>query len=369
MKNPVKKSLLVLLAAFSGIVLPLRADDDSASRIYSEGRELYLQGEYYDAAKKFESVRFESRNLTIRANSLLAQMAAWRMCKLYYREFQIIEELLERYPEYVNCNELIAREFEIGSLFRGGYREPAFWVFRWIPYLVDVDRTAEVYNAALKRAPYSKFASAAHMDLAIHYEFDGKTAESIAQLRLILERHENSPEAKYALLGLANGLFALSGRGDGDSRYINESVELFKRFCRKYPEAPEIEFARNRLAQAKDVQAAKLFEIAEFYRKSGRSEVAERYLAQLMSDYPDSRTAPEAEETLLNISDNYLPALPPEKNEARLPDIRSYKIPADADILLVSPEEKNSPYLLEVPDLKIGTDKNVSGKTSEGVEK
>ena len=357
MKKPVKKSLLILL----------RADDDSAARIYSEGRELYLQGKYYDAAEKFTGIPFESRNSTIRANSLLARMAAWRMCKLYYREFQAIEELLERYPEYVNCNELIAREFEIGRIFRNGYREPAFWAFRWIPYLVDVDRTAEVYSAALKRAPYSGFAATAHMDLAIHYEFEGKTAESIAELRLILERHENSPEAKYAMLALANGLFTLSGRGDGDNRYINESTELFKRFCRKYPDAPEIEFARNRLAQAKDVQAAKLFEIAEFYRKSGRSEVAERYLAQLMNDYPDSRTAPEAEEALLDISDNYLPGLPPEKIEARIPDIRSYKIPADADLLLISPGDRQSQYLLDVPDLKESTGKNVPAGSGKGL--
>ena len=344
-----KKALLLLLFCAAA---SLFAGDQSASEMYAGGRELYLKGEYYDAAKVFEKIKYETSNPTIRANSLIARMASYRMCELYYREFLVIEELLERYPEHVNCSELIAREFEIGHLFRGGYREPAFWVFRWIPYLLDVDRTAEVFAAALKRAPYSKFAPAAHMDLAIHYEMDGKTRESIAELRLILERHENAPEAKYALLALADGLFALAGRGDGDSRYINESVELFKRFCRKYPDATEIEFARNRLEQAKDKQAAKLFEIAEFYRKNGRSEVAERYLAQLMSEYPDSKSAPEAEKTLVDISDNYLPGIPPEKINPRLADIRSYPMPKENSLPLISPKDRDSHFLLEVPDIK-----------------
>lgn len=366
MKNPVKFYLFLLASVFA---LTIRAanDDSTASQIYSEGRKLYLDGEYYDAAQKFESCRFHTGNLTIRANSLIAQAAAYRMCKLYYREFLAIEELLERYPEYVNCKDLIAREFEIGKIFRGGYREPAFWALRWIPHLVDVNRTEEVLSAALNRAPYSEHAPAAHMQLAIYFDQEGESKKSVAELRLIVERHPNCEQSKYALLALANGLFDLAGRGDGDSRYINEAVELFKLFCQRYPEASEVEFARNKLALAKDVQAKKLFEIAEFYRKNGRSEVAERYLAQVMNEYPDSKTAPEAEAVLVDISNNYLPAAPQEKIEARLPDLKAYAIPAEADLLLAAPGENGNHFLLNVPDIKGEVLKNLSG--NDGGEK
>ena len=358
MKNPVKFYLFILLSFF---VLTISADDNTASQIYSEGRQLYLDGEYYDAAQKFESCRFHTKNMTIRANSLIAQAASYRMCKLYYREFLAIEELLERYPEYVNCKDMIAREFEIGQIFRGGYREPAFWVFRWIPYLVDVNRTEEVFSAALKRAPYSEYAPGAHMQLAIFFDQEGETQKSVAELRMILERHGKSEQSKYALLALANALFNLAGRGDGDSRYINESVELFKLFCQRYPDASEIEFARNRLAQAKDVQAKKLFEIAEFYRKNGRKEVAERYLAQVMNEYPDSKTAPNAEAVLVDISDNFLPAAPQEKIEARMPDLKSYSIPDEPGLLLAAPGENGNHFLLNVPDIKGEVLKDLSG--------
>ena len=350
MKNPVLKSLFLLTVVSA--VFTLAADDDTAVRVYAQGRELYLAGSYHDAAEKFEECRFHSSNPTIRANSLKAQVAAYRMCKLYYREFQAIEELLERYPDRVDCNELISREFEIAQLFLNGYREPAFWVFRWVPYLVDEDRTEEVYTAALARAPFSRFAPAARMQLAIYFDRQGNAVKAVTQLREIMDKHPDSPERKYALLALADGLFALSGRGDGDSRYINEAVELFTQFCREYPDATEVEFARIRLAQAKDVQAGKLFEIAEFYRKSGRSDVAERYLARLMSQYPDSDTAARAEHTLVDISADYLPGARPQSNEARYPDIRSYAIPDNAELLLVSPGDAGSHFLLNVPDLK-----------------
>lgn len=359
MANPVKKIVTALLCCMMFSWLPLLSaaedsvtrDDNTASAIYQQGRKLYEAGEYYDAAEEFERCRFYAKNPAIRANSLIAQMSAYRMCKLYYREFQMIEELLERYPEYVRCQELIEREFEIGKLFRTGVREPSFWTFRWVPFWQDVDRTEEVYTAALKRAPYSKSAPAAHMQLAIYFDLEGKTRQSLKELRAILERHPKAPERKYALLALANGLFMLSGRGDGDSRYVNESVELFKKFCEEYPKDPEIEFARNTLAKARDVQAARLFEIAEFYRKSGRSEVAERYLAEVMTKYPDSQSAPAAEKNLMQVSDNYLPEIPPQ-TEPRLPDLRTYNIPENAELLLISPNDKGSHFLRPVPDIK-----------------
>lgn len=350
MNKPVKTLLLICCTLCCSVML--RADDAEASATYARGRELYLAGDYYDAAKEFEKCRFQSGNPAIRANSLIARMNSYRMCGLYYREFTAIEELLDRYPEYVNCQDLISREFEIAKLFRQGFREPAFWVFRWVPYLKDIDRTAEVYSAALRRAPYHTGAPAAHMQLAIHYELEGETLKSLTELRTIMDKHPNAKESKYALLALANGLFAMAGKGDGDSRYLNESVELFKRFCSRYPDAPETEFARNTLARAKDVQAGKLFDIAEFYRKNGRSEVAGRYLAQVMKDYPDSRSAEEAEKTLVEISADYLPGLPPEKNEARYPHLKTFSIPENAELLLISPGDKKSPFLLEVPDLK-----------------
>ena len=344
--------ILLILLTLATVRLGAAETGGGAEQIYSEGRKLYLAGEYYDAAKKFEESFFMADTPAVRANSLLAQIGAYRMCKLYFREFQSIEKLLDRFPEYADCDAMIKREFEIAELFRTGFREPAFWAFRWVPWLVDVDRTEEVYTAALKRAPYSAGAAAGHMNLAIHYEFAGMTSKSLDELRLILRNHPKSPQAKYAKLALANGLFELSRRGDGDGRLVTEAVAEFKDFCKKYPDAPETEFARNRIAEARDIQAVRLCEIADFYRKNGRSEASERYLAKVMSEFPDSIGAPEAERQLAEMSDNYLPSGTPPKPEPRMPDIRSYPIPAEAELMLISPLDGKNHYLLPVPDIK-----------------
>ena len=189
--------ILLILLTLTAAGLGAAEKSGVAENIYAEGRKLYLAGEYYDAAKKFEDSFFMADTPAVRANSLLAQIGAYRMCKLYFREFQSIEKLLDRFPEYADCDAMIKREFEIAELFRTGFREPAFWVFRWVPWLVDVDRTEEVYTAALKRAPYSASAAAGHMNLAVYYEFNGMTLKSLDELRKILRNHPKSPQAKY----------------------------------------------------------------------------------------------------------------------------------------------------------------------------
>ena len=74
MKKSLLKCFFAAAAFFSAGLL--HADDSAASAIYAEGRELYIAGKYYDAAKKFEECRYSSGNPTVRANSLIAQIAA-----------------------------------------------------------------------------------------------------------------------------------------------------------------------------------------------------------------------------------------------------------------------------------------------------
>ncbi|MBR2345328.1 MAG: outer membrane protein assembly factor BamD [Lentisphaeria bacterium] len=347
----------LLLAGVAGMLFALYGA--GAEDIYQEGLKLYKSaadsndaGGFYDAAGKFDESFLMAETAAVRANSLLAQIAAYRMCGLHYREFQAIEKLLARFPEYADCDAMIKREFEIAEMFRTGTREPSFWALRWIPWLQDVDRTEEIYKAALTRAPFSPLAPAAHMRLALFYEFDGKTSESLGELRKILRNHPDSPESKYASLALANGLFELSRYGDGDSRLVNEAVAEFRDFIQRYPDAAEIEFARNKMAQARDIQAVRLCEIAEFYRKNGRSEASERYLAQVMSKFPDSSSARDAERELIKLSENYLPGDFPERSEPRLPDLRSYSLPDNGSSILISPLDPKHHYLRPVPDLK-----------------
>ena len=48
------------------------------------------------------------------------------------------------------------------------------------------------------------------------------------------------------------------------------------------------------MLEIKDIQAKRLRGMAEFYRRNGREETAERYLAQVLRDFPESLSAVES---------------------------------------------------------------------------
>ena len=340
------------IGCLGAAALAVSADDPEASALYEDGRKEYLDGSYYSAGKAFAKAEEKADSNAIKANSLLAQIGAWRMCELYYREFQAIEKLLTLYPEYADFGPLVDREFELGELYARGKREPAFWALRFIPWLTDEDRTEEIFKRALERAPFAPFGAKAHLRLAYIYDQSGKVGDSIAQLREIVRDYPNSDQHRLAMLALAEGLLELSRRGDGDGTYIREAADVLARFNERYPDAAEKEWAKRSLLEAKDIQAQRLYDMAEFYRKSGRDEAAERYLARVVSEFPESKSAAESEEKLVKLDNSYVPGDFLPDPESRLPKIKSYSLPVEARHILLSPGVGDHHFMIPVYDLK-----------------
>ena len=345
--------LALLLTA---LVLPacLAADDEEAIRLYSEGRKAYLAADYYRAGKLFTEAGETARSIAPKANSLLAESSAWKMCGLYYREFKAIERLLREFPEFADFGASVEREFEIGDLFHRGAREPSFWALRWIPWLVEADHAIEVYEKALAHAPFSASAPRARLRLAYLYAEDGKRPKAIEELRCLVRDYPQAPERPYALLSLADELMEMAKRGDGDGRYINEAGETLERFRREFPNAPELSWVGIKMLEIKDIQAERLHGMAEFYRKNGREETAERYLAQVLRDFPDSLSAAESERELSQLSSDFVPGVVTANPTARLPEYKIYKVPTEARHVLLTPGENGNHYLVPVPDISSG---------------
>lgn len=343
-------SVLWLIAAAAAAVFG--GDDAEAAKLYEEGRKLYLDGAYYKSGKLFAEAEECAESNAVKANSLLAQIGAWRMCELYYREFKAIEELLTLYPEYADFATLVNREYELGDEYSRGKRDPAFWALRFIPWLVEEDHSEEILKRALDRAPFSPFGPRAHLRLAYIYDQDGRVQESIDQLREIVRDYPNSEQHKYAMLALAEGLLELSRRGDGDGAYIREAADVLANFKKRYPQAEEEDWVRRKLLESKDIQAQRIYDMAEFYRKSGRKEAAERYLAKVVSEYPESLPAAQSEEELVELDKSFLPGDFLPDPESRLPKIPVYSLPKEAERILISPGAGGRHNLVTIYDLK-----------------
>ena len=358
---------LLACALLFAAALPARlaaGSDEEAVRLYSEGRKAYLDADYYRAGKLFVEAGEKAKSLAPKANSLLAEAGAWKMCGLYYREFKAIERLLHDYPEFADFTTSVEREFEIGDLFHQGFREPAFWALRRIPWLTEADHAIEIYEKALAHAPFAAAAARTRLRLAFLYAEDGKRSKAIEELRTLVRDYPQASERRYALLALADELMEMAKRGDGDGRYVGEAGEVLQRFRQEFPKAQEQPWVDRKLLEIKDIQAERLRGTAEFYRKNGREETAERYLAQVLRDFPESLSATESEKELSKLSSDFVPGGSVSVDPAaRLPEYKTYKVPEEARHVLLTPGENGNHYLVPVPKIDFG-----GGKTERGAK-
>ena len=347
----------VLLTVLGAVLCPLAADDAESSRLALRAAEELKSSAWRDAAMSYEEAEVVADDAQLKLNSLVGAAEAWRKAGMLYREFQTIEKILRRYPTRCDFERWSDREFEIAKAFGAGHRDPSFWHLRFVPWLTDPDRQAEVGEKALEHAPFSRHAASLRLQLAFHYDSEGKVDDSIRQLRTLVRDHPDSPQHKYGLLGLGEMLFFRARRGDGDGRQTREAMAVFEEFRKRYPDAAEMPKVEQYILQGKDVQSERLLGIARFYDRTGRKQAAQQYLNEVLKEYPDSRSAAESEALLVKIDQEYTP-------ETFLPEVKPRTIasprraiPAEDRPLLIAPENSGGKYLLPIYDLSISHDK------------
>ncbi len=339
-------------------VFQATADDAEALKKIEIGNKAFAAEDYADAAEAFTDAELLADSTEIAANALAQAIEANRRCRMYYKEFQLIEKMLNKYPAYGDYTTLVRREYEIADKYRDGYRQPAFASIEWLSWLVDVDKTAETYTAALARAPYAEYAPAAKFDLALHQlrnyrDIHGRN-RALDSLREIIAEYPGTTAAYYAQLELANALFQLTGLGDGDGAHAAEGIAVLEKFLEENPGAPERAEMETQMLKAKDQAANRLMGTADFYLRIDRPRAAEKYLARVLRTYPDSQAAPKAEKLLTELDPAYIPgALPPLREEERAAAYPIYEMPANYERLLIAPENSDGKWLKPIYDLNL----------------
>lgn len=341
-------------ALFAGaILLPqLAADDAEANRLVRTALEDVQSGDYRSAAKTYEDAALLADTPQLKFNALRDAADAYAKAGLLEREFEVLEQMLTRYPAKCDFVKVTDRELAIAQAYAAGHRDPAFWALRWVPWLKGPNRTTEFFEKALKRAPFAKNAPAARLRLAFQLDEELKPDQAIEQLRALIKDYPTAPERKFAYLALGEMLFERSLRGDGDGRYNREAVAVFREFKNLYPKAPENEFVDRCLLKAKDVQAERLLNIARYYKRTGREGAAERYLNTVLKEYPDSKSAGDTEKLLVKTDPTYTPDgyLPEVRPREEIPIMQ--RLPEEASNLLIIPENSKGKYLRPIYDIR-----------------
>ena len=342
------KSGMTLLCA--ACILMLSASDQEANEFYTQGRAKEKDSSYRRAASRYMDAHLLADSSVLRGNLLIAAARANRKAKLYGEEFDCLERLIREHLNEINFTQIVDREYAIGDLFFAGHRDQ---LVSWIPFIKEKDRTVEIYEAALKHAPCHRLAGETRLRLSRIYIDDQNTKEAIRHLREIPKLHPGSPSAKYAMLELCSLLFQMAERGDGDGSYSRQTIEACDNYLAAFPKSRETAWVRRTRQKALNGIAARFHSVGTYYYRSGKPELAEKYLAEVVKNYSNTESASDSEKLLAQIDEEF-EAVPGRKNRYQpiKENIIRTPIPPEDEPIMVTPEFSGNRWLLPIRNLK-----------------
>ena len=329
----------------------LRAKHDAAALVaFQKGLDLERDGSYRKAARRYLDAELLTSDKTVKSNALSSAARAFRQAELYGREFDCIERLIKEHMNRIDFTGAVNREYEIADAFYRGHRDA---MFEWIPFIKDSDRFVECSEAALENAPCAEPAGAVRLRLGSMYLSKQDPDKAIEKFKEVLQFHPGTDSAYYAELGLADVYCQLAEHGDGDGHWAALAIEQLDHFMEAHPEAPEIQWVKEQRLAIDKIQAKRLHDLAKYYHRNGRDDLAEHYLSQVVQNYAETEHAIPSEKLLAKIDETYEapPASMPRKDPAHYDFVRN-PIPLEDADLLISPENSDGKWLLPIRDLK-----------------
>jgi outer membrane protein assembly factor BamD len=330
----------------------LWADNSQANESFKEALEEEQDGDFYSAAKEFKASYLFADDTMLKARALEKAARCYGKAGYLFKEYENLESAIKGLPTHINFVDAVNREYEIGNKFFEGHRDPAFNALDWVPWLKGPNKCMEIYESALKNAPFSKYAPETRLRLGRLYLNADKVKEALDEFRKTISMYPDTESAKYARLELANALLQLAEFGDGDGKYARETEQVLSEYLEKYPNDSEKVWVEQTLKKIREISANRLYGMAAFYHRKGRSKAATRYLSDVIRDYPNSETADQSEELLSDIDSDYKVTDKPKKKFQYI--YRLKEMPPEESLTLVVPENSNGKWLLPVEDLELG---------------
>jgi tetratricopeptide (TPR) repeat protein len=244
------------------------------------------RGDYKDAAKLYEKIQKASVNLRNQAKALIAQGRCLQLLDKPYQAFQCYEQAVDRFASFIPFGDVLERELDIANDIYYGKKEEFLWVVK----LSNYERAIEIYDHIAKSAPYGEHTPEATYRAGLLNQREKYYEDAITRFEDVLNKFPTHERAVDARIDLANTLLLHSAQADGDGALVKRArreLDYLKKRAPDHPRAEEIEI----LAQsAKEMEAARLLYLGEFYQRDAHQRLAasQRYLQEVMTEYDDS---------------------------------------------------------------------------------
>jgi outer membrane protein assembly factor BamD len=212
------------------------------------------------------------------------------------RAFKEYQKVLEQYPRFVNCEEVLQRQYEIANRFLAG---EWFRLWNYLPFFPSMERTADLYEKIVKNGPYSDVAPQAQMKIGAAREKQSNYPEAVKAYELAADRYHDRPQVAADALFRAGLAYTKQAQtAEYDQNTAAEATATFTDFMTLYPNDPRVLETQKIIASLRSEQARGNYAIALYYEKNMKWKGALIYYNEVLLRDPNSPYAAVARERI-----------------------------------------------------------------------
>ena len=211
------------------------------------------------------------------------------------RAFKEYEKVLEKYPRFVDCEKVLARQYEIANRFLAG---EWFRLWTYIPFFPSMEKTAGMYGKIVKDGPFSEIAPQAQMKIGTAREKQKNFPLAAKAYETAADRyHDRGPIAADAMFRAGLAYQKQAQTAEYDQSTAGQAIATFTDFMTLYPDDPRVPEAQKIIDSLKTEQARGNFTIGQYYEAHGKLASAKIYyneVVNLLLGDPNSLYATQA---------------------------------------------------------------------------
>lgn len=159
------------------------------------------------------------------------------------------------------------------------------------------------FTALLEEHPFSPEAGLAELKLADAYYYDGKYEEAKEHYKEFETRHPTNEAIPYVLFQYGMCDYSRADRTDRDPGSMAKAINSFTRLLNAAPNSAYAQEAVTKIREAQEFLAYHEFEVAKFYKRTGKPGAARQRLQYLLATFPNSDLVPRAQELLAELEE------------------------------------------------------------------
>ncbi len=192
----------------------------------------------------------------------------------------------------------IEYKFRIAQSFEKGEKRPLFGVEGMPKWMPAYEEAIAIYDEVIMALPQHDLAVQAMLGKGELLFKEGEFKESIETFQTLIRRFPKHPLACDSYIAITKVYLEQSRKEYPDPDYLDLAEINARKFKMDFPSHPKIAVIEEMLVKMKEIFAEELYETAQFYERTKKSNAALIYYSKIISKYPGTKIAMKSQKRM-----------------------------------------------------------------------